>query len=383
MEEIQQTFQGTPRFGGKVPVVISRTGDLANQMTLELNIPAITTSQGLVAWVDDLACALVLQVDLEIGGSLIDRRYGKSKKIYSELNTKAEKYDGQRKLWGTTSDLTTPALTLPAKTLNYFLDFDCNTNIGLSLPMIALQYHEVKITVTFQTLDNLLVYSNTAALSTVNSSAALDASLWVNYIYLDVDERKAYAQTAQEYLFTQLQFTGAETYSQSSIKPRINFNHPCKEFVWITQPQANIDAKRYFDFGDGSVPNSLVDQMVNAKLQFNGQDRFTQRTAQYFNQNVPFFYHTRMPATGIYCYTFALNPEDHQPSGSVNMSRIDTATLLITLVNSVQIAFEIYAQNYNVLRVGITTQKTLSRPVMGGKNCCAERFGQVLVSASA
>jgi len=351
MEEIQQTFQGTPRFGGKVPVVISRTGDLANQMTLELDIPSLTTNAGTIAWVDDLACALVLQVDLEIGGSLIDRRYGKCKKVYSELTTKSEKYDGQRKLWGTTNDMTTAAATLPAKTLNYMLDFDCNNNVGLSLPMIALQYHEVKVTVTFQTLDNLLIYSGGSSISTVNNSAALDASLWVNYIYLDVDERKAYAQTAQEYLFTQLQFTGAETYSQSSIKPRINFNHPCKEFVWICQPQANVDAKRYFDFGDGSIPYSQNDQMVNAKIQFNGQDRFTQRNAQYFNQNQPFFYHTRMPATGIYSYSFALNPEEHQPSGSVNMSRIDTATLLITLVNSVQILFEIYAMNYNVLRV--------------------------------
>lgn len=351
IESIQQTFMGTPRFGGKVPVVVSRTGDLAHKVYVEVLLPSITTSTGQVRWVDDLGCALVQQYDLEIGGSVIDKRYGKFRKIRSEQIYTSDKKVGLRKLWGQDTALVTAASTLPSKTIVFPLDYDFCEHIGLSLPMIALQYHETKITVQFNQLQNLLIFSGGASMSTINANAALDASMYVDYIYLDADERKAFAQSPQEYLFEQLQFTGASSYSQSNIKPQINFNHPCKEFIWVCQPQANVDAGRLFDFADGSAPYSTVNQLNTAKLQFNGQDRFSERTAQYFNQVQPYQYHTNFPATGIYSYSFAINPEEHQPSGSVNMSRIEQCTMIMSLINSSQILFEIYAINWNVLRI--------------------------------
>ena len=146
----------------------------------------------------------------------------------------------------------------------------------------------------------------------------------------------------------QLQYSGAESYSNSAVKSKLALNHPCKELVWVVQPDSNAAANHWSDYS-----NNGADTIVDAKLQLNGQDRFSTRLAGYFNLVQPYQHHTRIPSVGIYVYSFALNPEQHQPSGSVNMSRIDNATLLLTTVaapnNTVKL--RVYAVNYNVLRV--------------------------------
>ena len=150
----------------------------------------------------------------------------------------------------------------------------------------------------------------------------------------------------------QLQFTGDESYSNSSVKSKLSLNHPCKELIWVIQPDANVDANRHADYTDGSTPWNGLDTLVDAKLQLNGHDRFSVRNATYFNVVQPYQHHTRVPATGIYCYSFAINPEQHQPSGTVNMSRIDNATLLLNLSTSTDpVKLRVYAVNYNVLRI--------------------------------
>jgi len=129
----------------------------------------------------------------------------------------------------------------------------------------------------------------------------------------------------------------------------LSLNHPCKELIWVIQPDANVAANRQADYTDGSVAYLGKDTLLNAKLQLNGHDRFAVRDATYFNVVQPYQHHTRVPATGIYCYSFAINPEQHQPSGSVNMSRIDNATLLLNLsTGSANVKLRVYAVNYNV-----------------------------------
>jgi hypothetical protein len=96
--------------------------------------------------------------------------------------------------------------------------------------------------------------------------------------------------------------------------------------------------------------------VVVAKIQLNGHDRFTEREGRYFNLVQPYQHHTNIPAVGINVYSFALKPEEHQPSGSCNFSRIDNATLLLTLSNNTVNTYNtaqvrIYAVNYNVLRI--------------------------------
>ena len=206
-------------------------------------------------------------------------------------------------------------------------------NPGLALPLIALQYHEVKFNISFKALSALCN-------ATPSDSPSLDATLYVDYIYLDTDERRQFAQVQHEYLIEQLQYTGAETVSGAgAVKSKLALNHPCKELVWVIQSAADPSVYTY------SGAHSISD----AKLQLNGQDRFSTRAADYFNLVQPYQHHTRIPAVGIYVYSFALNPEQHQPSGTVNMSRIDNATLQLTAAGAGKL--RVYAVNYNVLRI--------------------------------
>lgn len=213
--------------------------------------------------------------------------------------------------------------------------------------------HEVKFNITFNSFENLVV--GTAPTSAPSLGYA---SLYVDYIYLDTDERRQFAQVQHEYLIEQLQYTGAESFTNTSVKSKLALNHPCKELIWVAQPNTNISNKHtsiYGVAGAGSYPTFPVTQsVVDAKLQLNGHDRFSIRSGDYFNLVQPYQHHTRIPDTGIYVYSFALNPEQHQPSGTVNMSRIDNATLMLTLwpgVTSSGCQLRVYAVNYNVLRV--------------------------------
>jgi hypothetical protein len=282
---------------------------------------------------------LIEEVSIEIGGQTIDKHYGDWLNIWNELTQSAEKEDGYNVMVGNTTALTTTDAGNPdstgAATLYIPLQFWFCRNPGLALPLIALQYHEVKFNITFAPLASLCD-------ATPSNSPVLGASLYIDYIYLDTDERRQFAQVQHEYLIEQLQYTGAETVNAGSVKSKLALNHPCKELVWVVQPSGNEPA---------DYSNSGAQTVTDAKLQLNGQDRFSTREGAYFNLVQPYQHHTRIPATGIYVYSFALNPEQHQPSGTVNMSRIDNATLQLTAAAGANASLRVYAVNYNVLRV--------------------------------
>tara|TARA_B110000259_G_scaffold130594_1_gene147350 strand:- start:1464 stop:3095 length:1632 start_codon:yes stop_codon:yes gene_type:complete len=240
----------------------------------------------------------------------------------------------------------------------------CN-NFGLALPLIGLQYHEVKINIQFEEASKCVLYG------AINVPNDLKASLWVDYVYLDTDERRKFAQSSHEYLIEQLQFTGRETVSN---KVKLNLNHPVKELIWIVnkEDKSNND---WFNFTDNKdklklehtlenyeeVKNKLSgtrgskNPIKSGKLILNGNDRFYERDGRYFNLVQPFQHHTNVPNNaGINVYSFALKPEEHQPSGTLNMSRIDTATLSLNYESDVNTSVDnlsVYAINYNVLRI--------------------------------
>lgn len=265
----------------------------------------------------------------------------------------AEKEDGYSVMIGNTTALTgTGHSSTDATTLYVPLQFWFNRNPGLALPLIALQYHEVKFNISFTPASQ-----NTLGTLTSGTPVIGYCSLYVDYIYLDTDERRQFAQVQHEYLIEQLQFTGAESYSNSAIKSKLALNHPCKFLAWVFQLDSNVlsGANRWSDYTTSGTNSGLFyiggDPMANAKLQLNGQDRFSVRDAAYFNVVQPYQHFTRCPATGIYTYSFALNPEQHQPSGTCNMSRIDNATLLLNNSSAFTGQLRVYTVNYNVLRV--------------------------------
>ena len=291
---------------------------------------------------------MIEEVSIEIGGQTIDKHYGDWLHIWNQLTQTAEKEAGYKVMIGDASTLT-PAQSAGVDTLatTLYIPFQfwfCR-NPGLALPLIALQYHEVKFNITFRAASECRLGTHTGSISLSN------ASLYIDYIYLDTDERRQFAQVQHEYLIEQLQYTGAESFSNQSVKSKLALNHPCKELVWTLAKSSKETLNDWFDYTDANGVGAVVD----AKLQLNGHDRFSTRKGSYFNLVQPYQHHTNIPNDGIYVYSFALNPEQHQPSGTVNMSRIDNATLMMTLtsdvVSSATAKLRLYAVNYNVLRI--------------------------------
>ena len=320
MESIEQTFNGTADFGRKVSVTVSRNGDLVHKCWLRATLPAAGSG---VNYIADVGHYLVKSVEVEIGGQKIDKHYGHWLAIWSDLSTPAGKksqYD---------SNMVGPAGDNTAAQINLPLQFWFCRHAGLALPLIALQYHEVKFNIEFETQANLTDDG------TSNAASMSDVSLYVDYIYLDTEERRRFAQISHEYLIEQLQFTGDETVGSNS-RVKLNFNHPVKELIWILYTSGNGD--------------KAFNQIDNAKLQLNGHDRFSLRQRDYFRFVQPYQHHTNIPSKEINVYSFALKPEEQQPSGSANMSRIDNATLQVAQSASAD-NIKVFATNYNVLRI--------------------------------
>ena len=479
MESIEQTFNGAADWGRKVTCTISRNGDLISRVYLQTTLPQVTlTSAGQFRWLNWIGHVMIRYVEIEIGGQRIDRQYGDWMHIWNELTQAAGKKEGYAQMVGnvprlvqpiTNPGATSPTLNalpqastlafgecdltscMPETTLYIPLEFWFCRNPGLALPLIALQYHEVKINLEFREARGC--YWATDANFVLPSLKA--ASLYVDYVYLDTDERRRFAQTSHEYLIEQLQFTGDESVNSTANRIKMNFNHPVKELIWVVQPDSNVTSAdtqavggpqwfNYTDsldytpltgtpdspygsglsgpgntmtagsmtqvyygtsnsvtvadqgFGLGPLPTDTTSGMSNtpatlsntatvanaalanafnvglasanwlldrgqncvaaAKIQLNGHDRFSERQGSYFNLVQPYQHHSNIPATGINVYSFGLKPEEHQPSGSCNMSRIDNAVLQLHLTpKSVQgsrsCKVRIYAVNYNVLRI--------------------------------
>jgi Large eukaryotic DNA virus major capsid protein/Major capsid protein N-terminus len=374
IEAIAQTFNGTPAYGNRVTCQISRNGDLIHRMYLSLLVPAATTGTYCAGY----GLRIIDNVEIEIGGQKIDKHYSHWLYIWNELSLPKSKRDGYNKMVGMSGG--DPLL---GKTLYIPLEFWFCRNVGLALPLIALQYHEVKLNIQFETS------ANCQGTSTTFAAAFPAATLWVDYIFLDTDERRRFAQLSHEYLIEQLQFTGSENVSVGTkMNPKLTFNHPCKELVWFIRKTASAQQSvtetknnNWFNYttesariGVTSTPykynydtvtlrsisnstnETLPKNMVSkAKLTLNGNERFSERTGTYFNLVQPFQHHENTPTNaGINVYSFALKPEEHQPSGTLNMSRIDTATLNLEydpLVTGDTGILNVYAVNYNVLRI--------------------------------
>tara|TARA_B100001094_G_scaffold299755_1_gene324696 strand:+ start:109 stop:1659 length:1551 start_codon:yes stop_codon:yes gene_type:complete len=467
MEAISQSFNGTPDFGNTVNCTISRNGDLIYKMYVQVTLPSITVSgSNKFRWLNWLGHILIKEVEIHIGGHLIDKQYGEWLHIWNELSQKTGLKEGYANMVGNVprltqfvsnhSDNNDPILTyesstsndMPTVTLYIPLQFWFCRNPGLALPLVALQYHDVTLNIKFNELANCRA-GDTATIPSLG-----DTQLYVDYIYLDTDERRRFAQSAHEYLIEQVQYNGIKEITTVKNKIELTFDHPIKEIVWVVQKDSVIETpssnnndtakhggQQWFNFTDkidktfysgipgdplggglsdpyrGSFPLTKTiasdikdittvttngipskwsdmitanmgihgagvigdDQTISsdnfgnleiydsglnptrkAKLILNGTDRFSERDGRYFNLVQPYQHHTNIPSTGINVYSFALDPEDHQPSGACNFSRIESAELELTVTNktlkdfsgdSTSAKVKIYGVGYNVLRI--------------------------------
>lgn len=345
MESMEQAFNGTANFNNKVVCKVSRNGDLMGPVYVETTLPAIAGSES-DNWCNRVGFRLLKQVELRVGGQMIDRHYSTWMHVWSELTHTTDQKALLDKLVGAKAADGAPlddASELEGRTLHIPLLFSFCRNPGLALPLIALQYHEVEIHIEFE---SLLRCMNDG--STTNTGQLSNTSLWVDYIFLDAEERKEFAANPHEYLIETVQTQEASLSGTSVNSVRLTFNHPTKELVWVCRDSNNaINRDAFTSFGTAGGVNTLT----TGKLKLNGQDRFAQRTAQYFNYVQPYQHHTGKPDVGINCYSFALKPEDHQPSGTCNFSRIDNINLDVTPANSTCNELHVFGHSYNVFRV--------------------------------
>jgi len=387
MENIEQTVNGTASNNGRVSVTIARNGDLIGDMYVEL-----VAASGLGPRNGDLSVLsgcwaaerAVKSVELSIGGQRIDKHYQLWWRLYSELYLDESK----KAQWG---KLTTKSVA-SGSTQTVFLPllFFFNRNPGLYLPLIALQYHEVRL--DFDLSSEFSHYTDGSTFK-----------VWGNYVYLDTEERRRFAQKGHEYLIEQVQHTGSDTVTAGAARQiRLSYNHPIKELVWCfnngsvsnaahwnftsnlatsnavilsadpwTVSESNTftpitqstgapllvsgsqgGAAAWFEDGAAASDRS-VGPLSTFKLVLNGQDRMKEQSGKYFNQMQPYNHHSGCPYPGIYAYSFALRPEEHQPSGTCNFSRIDNAQVAVNLKTGTQdsTTMHMFATNYNVLRV--------------------------------
>jgi len=341
MESIEQTINGTVGPNRRVTSTISRNGDLVYRLFYDL---AHDVAVADTAKVSNLGSAAFENVEIEIGGQRIDRITGQWINVWyslTEENTSriVADTDGAsgtlfQELAQTAGCITDtgsgdshPDVTVSASVP---LPFWFCRNPGLALPLIALQYHEVKVVTTFAGAPYMPATNGT--------------KLWADYIYLDTDERRRFAQVSHEYLIEQVQFqaAGAETTTQE-----LNFNHPVKELIWTGGLKAD----------NRGTQNALATG-ADYYLKLNGHDRMAARPLSYFTNQQVWMHHSgpgglSVTAAGvgkgddsIAVYSFALKPEEHQPSGTCNFSRIDNAQHV-----GPSDARDVFAVNYNVLRI--------------------------------
>ena len=385
METIEQVVNGTAANSARLSVTVARNGDLIGEMYLELesNVVAVVSNDSDASgeWVAERA---VSDIELTIGGQRIDKHYQKWWRLYSELYLD----EAKRVQYGKMTSSPVAGTAAGSKNKVYLpLVFFFNRKPGLYLPLIALQYHEVRLDITLAATYSTYFTSG----STVNA-----VKVWGNYVYLDTEERRRFAQKGHEYLIEQVQHTGVDTVNDTAAakQVRLSYNHPVKELVWCFS--ANGTAPTGNDLWDTSngagsnvttissagvarvAANSTVASLstvgaplmvVNGsqwvseeaaaggplstfKLILNGQDRFKEQSGKYFNQVQPFYHHSGNPYLGVYSYSFALKPEEHQPTGTCNFSRIDNAQVEVkTKGSTTKTSMHMFAVNYNVLRI--------------------------------
>lgn len=319
-----------------------------------------------VRWCNGVGYALMKSVEIEIGGQRIDKHYSEWWDIWSELSEKEERRAGLWAMVGKYDDAEYAATYLrehsAARTLYIPLTFCYNRVPGLSIPLVALQYNNVNFNIEFRPyMECIKSNVDCTALTAKSGGTAVtfdDCKLYVDYIYLDVEERRRFATIPHELLVEQLQFLGDESILASTLNRKVilNFTHPVKELVFVYTAADNYAAdpkggNSWFDYSMPDAPRT-TNPFSTVKLLINGHDRFSTRPGDYFKRVQTYQHHTRVPSKNIMVYSFALNPEDMQPSGSCNFTRLDTAHLQLTMNSALKDGkIKIYAVSYNILRI--------------------------------
>jgi hypothetical protein len=392
-EWIEQVINGSVGNGGRISCTIARNGDLVGAMMVELKtkVGLATSSANDATSMEWVAERAIADIEFSLGGQRIDRHTQRWWRLYSELMLDTAKKQTYGKM--TSSSVGGSHVYLP-------LLFFFNRHVGLSLPLLSLQFHECRVDVTLAS--NFDTYFDSSVFR-----------IWAQYYFLETAERKVLATKSSEMLVETLQFTGTETLASAGNNTnrgvfRLSLNHPVKELIFAISKADTSANHHLWDFCDvigttaesakntpvmstkmslgtvcdpngagAGVPSLLA--LSNAGcmwvegaagtvdtdtecgivagaldtmgLKLNGQDRSRPQTGKWHNTVVPSQHHSGSPYPGIYCYSFALTPETVQPSGSLNFSRVDSAQIEVSTVGPNSKYLSLFAVSLNILRV--------------------------------
>lgn len=350
------------------------------------------------AWIERLGHFIIDYIELYIGAERIDRYNGQFTDIWYELAGNKFQSINYMKMIGNVPELTNfDRIEKPKYILYIPLVFWLNKFNGLSLPLVALQYHDVTLRVKLKNFNECCYMENPTYYGDNNSNLyniymngklfvpenALNGSLLVDYVYLDSKERKKFAQSSHEYLIEQIQIISNEniTSNQSNYSIELSFFHPTKELIWVVQKTAwtqNLNGFRKTRWNNYTTTKEGKGYSIEyAHMEINGESRMTKQLPVYFNYVQPYQHHKNSPSQGIYVYSYALQPEEQQPSGSCNFTRIDKYLLYLKIsddmfiyretdylndydpnivheddsILSTNVNINIYARNTNILRI--------------------------------
>lgn len=403
---------GSPDFGKTIHFTIPRNGDLLGKMFLRVVLPPLTLygTTTPVSYCNAIGHVLIKEISFEIGEKEIDKQYGEFMEIWSRLTTPESKRVCMDTMIGRTYSYTlnsyddAPKIFPPCngQILYIPLQFWFCKNPGSAIPLLSIPYTQLRVKVVLAPLCDVFWIDNfpgnnpidyCSIIPLVNTAYLSDVTMWGEYVYLDKEERSGFlSKDSMSYIIDQLQYSKQididDKTSCASIP--LEFNNPIKEFFIVVQRKTAVDAHEYFNYNNftrleynlyGANPSQIpfplnqvlnefnlrTDLISNITLYLDGQERNVMEDALYYRTVHPLNTHTSvLPSNYIYTYSFSLSPEELQPSGSINASRIDTMSWNILMNKFIKTAkttpkhfsykrgscsVKIYALNYNLLRI--------------------------------
>lgn len=352
LEPKEIEFQGSADYGKRVVGIIPRNGDIMAKLWLRIDLGQLDAGNGGARYVDDVGRAIIDEIELEIGSVVYDRLRPEYMHAWEELTKLAEKQYGI--LTGKSSSVAQLTAWATATQKLYIpIPFYFGDEWGSGIPLVSLHLTDVKINVKFKNKSDIIVSTGGPYTITTADALLADVHLLAETVYLDDPERDWFADTQLKYVIHQTQFLGAHAVSAGVTSSNIDlhFNHPTKELIFMYRTDTNKTNLNWFNF-DGEEANNEAFKTV--ELTLNGSERFRKRDPYYFRIVQPEQHHSRIPDKRVHTYSFALYPEDSNPSGSINFSRIDNTRLKFewtaALVDSAEIL--VYARNINTCTVG-------------------------------
>lgn len=429
MESVRQTFNTKPvieKFGRNIFTCrINRIGDLMQELYFSYQLPSIYSSDKFrFRWIDNISQYIVENCSIRIDTQLIDQLWGDWMDVWNELSLTADKKEAYDKMTANTDDFNNPRLLDPIQVITFNrisytyypvgttspsitgrriflpLNFWFTKNPGLALPLIALQYQNIEVTVELRAQHELyrvydteqgefispneyrLRYPNTSSSTTnsdfdsfgtpnndvslerfmvpinqsyngINTNIDIDGYLECNFIFLDEAERKTMALNSHEFLIQRTyRIEDGGVLSQKTID--LNIQNPIKEIIFVARRSDMIKYNNWNNFTRATSSQANNNILITAKMLWNGMDRFEEKPPEYFNYIQPWQHHSRCPRFGIHAYSFALQPEKIQPSGSFNASTVNKIQLYVTTRQpggDYSYDFIIYGVYYNVFRI--------------------------------